>query len=284
MRARYYSPDMRRFINADIVAGTITNAVTLNRYAYANANPAMNIDPLGLSGWDWLKKAGSAVGNFFKDTGEALSNAVEWVVDKVVVKPIETGKKVVDYIAMDLGEDIVEHIVEPVIEFGKKATDYIATDLGEDIVEYVAKPISDFIGNSISFIGDMKDVVINNIDASAGISIGIGFSQKINGVGVEAISRMDIVGIQLNDGELKTGHIGRSALAVGIGSVTVGPQSDTYEDFGINTREVSNPYYYNVGRSGGQAAAFVIGYHYDYSVSFSGMKDDFLNVVEKYFK
>ena len=48
MRARYYSPDMRRFINADIVAGTITNAVTLNRYAYANANPAMFIDPLGL--------------------------------------------------------------------------------------------------------------------------------------------------------------------------------------------------------------------------------------------
>ena len=48
MRARYYSPDMKRFINADIVAGTITNAATLNRYAYANANPVMFIDPLGL--------------------------------------------------------------------------------------------------------------------------------------------------------------------------------------------------------------------------------------------
>lgn len=49
MRARYYSPEMRRFINADIVAGEISNAVTLNRYAYANANPVMNIDPSGLS-------------------------------------------------------------------------------------------------------------------------------------------------------------------------------------------------------------------------------------------
>ena len=49
MRARYYSPEMRRFINADIVAGEISNAVTLNRYAYANANPVSNIDPLGLS-------------------------------------------------------------------------------------------------------------------------------------------------------------------------------------------------------------------------------------------
>ena len=48
MRARYYSPELRRFINADIIAGKITNAITLNRYAYANANPVSNIDPFGL--------------------------------------------------------------------------------------------------------------------------------------------------------------------------------------------------------------------------------------------
>lgn len=49
MRARYYCPDLRRFINADIIAGDITNAITLNRYAYANGNPVSNIDPFGLS-------------------------------------------------------------------------------------------------------------------------------------------------------------------------------------------------------------------------------------------
>ena len=52
MRARYYSPDMRRFINADIVAGAITNAVTLNRFAYANGNPVSFVDPFGLSADD----------------------------------------------------------------------------------------------------------------------------------------------------------------------------------------------------------------------------------------
>ena len=40
---------MRRFVNADIVSGEITNAITLNRYAYANGNPVSNIDPFGLS-------------------------------------------------------------------------------------------------------------------------------------------------------------------------------------------------------------------------------------------
>ena len=48
MRARYYSPEMKRFINADIIPGKLSNAITLNRFAYANANPAMNVDPTGL--------------------------------------------------------------------------------------------------------------------------------------------------------------------------------------------------------------------------------------------
>ena len=49
MRARYYSPEMRRFINADIIPGEISNAVTLNRFAYANGNPVSFVDPFGLS-------------------------------------------------------------------------------------------------------------------------------------------------------------------------------------------------------------------------------------------
>ena len=49
MRTRYYSPVIKRFINADIISGDISNAITLNRFAYANGNPVSFVDPFGLS-------------------------------------------------------------------------------------------------------------------------------------------------------------------------------------------------------------------------------------------
>lgn len=49
MRARYYSPDLKRFINRDVVSGNIEESQTFNRYAYVNGNPISYIDPFGLS-------------------------------------------------------------------------------------------------------------------------------------------------------------------------------------------------------------------------------------------
>ena len=81
MRARYYSPEMKRFINADIVAGEISNAVTLNRFAYANGNPVSFVDPFGLS---------AERGTFSKaleneNTGSGFSSFIDFICDTIGV-------------------------------------------------------------------------------------------------------------------------------------------------------------------------------------------------------
>jgi RHS repeat-associated protein len=75
MRARYYSPAMKRFVNADIIPGEISNAITLNRFAYANGNPVSFVDPIGLS---FLLTLGLiALGAVIGGTVSAVSSAVE---------------------------------------------------------------------------------------------------------------------------------------------------------------------------------------------------------------
>ncbi len=48
MRARYYNPDISRFINQDVLRGTPSASQSLNRYAYCQGNPVNQIDPFGL--------------------------------------------------------------------------------------------------------------------------------------------------------------------------------------------------------------------------------------------
>ena len=100
MRARYYSPDMRRFINADIIAGKISNAVTLNRYAYANGNPVSNVDPFGLAAENkngsckqidreeyinaYMSNTGNALYKLLKTWGFSLTKSVDAAESKCI--------------------------------------------------------------------------------------------------------------------------------------------------------------------------------------------------------
>lgn len=61
-RARYYHPAIRRFLNQDVMLGSITNSASMNRFAYANGNPVSLIDPFGLMAQDEMPGYWSQVG------------------------------------------------------------------------------------------------------------------------------------------------------------------------------------------------------------------------------
>ena len=61
MRQRYYNTDIKRFINSDILTGSIDNSQSLNRYSYVQGNPVSYTDPFGLS----------PMSGFFSGTGLA---------------------------------------------------------------------------------------------------------------------------------------------------------------------------------------------------------------------
>ena len=59
--ARFYNPEVGRFITADTIKGKIENPQTLNRYAYTLNNPMKYVDPDGhevivVINWDLVKK------------------------------------------------------------------------------------------------------------------------------------------------------------------------------------------------------------------------------------
>lgn len=47
MRARFYSPEIRRFVNRDVLLGDVMVTNALNRFAYVNGNPVSLVDPKG---------------------------------------------------------------------------------------------------------------------------------------------------------------------------------------------------------------------------------------------
>jgi len=47
LRARYYSPELTRFLTRDTYEGTLTDPLSQNRYLYARGNPVIYVDPSG---------------------------------------------------------------------------------------------------------------------------------------------------------------------------------------------------------------------------------------------
>ena len=118
MRARYYSPDMKRFVNADIVAGAISNAITLNRFAYANGNPVSFIDPFGLSVWSWIEEKYNDAKEWVADTYNDAKDAVVETYNDAKQAIVDTYNEVTDWAV-----DTYNNVKEDIQNYDKNNTD-----------------------------------------------------------------------------------------------------------------------------------------------------------------
>jgi RHS repeat-associated protein len=82
MGARQYQPSLGRFTTPDSYAGDLTRTLTLNRYAYGNADPVSVFDPDGHWGFslgdvgDWLSDGWNAVRDTASDGWNAIRDTV----------------------------------------------------------------------------------------------------------------------------------------------------------------------------------------------------------------
>ncbi|MBQ7338770.1 MAG: hypothetical protein IJW40_10005 [Clostridia bacterium] len=146
--------------------------------------------------------------------------------------------------------------------------------------------LKEFCKNYFEICKYLREIEQEHVVIEIELCFGIGFSTEFGGVGLELISRMDIAGAQYTNGEVKTGHFGKSAADITILGMTFGPQRTTFEPWNMTNpkeRIVNDPTYFDAGVSAGGAVAFGVGVHFNVSVSVLGLITDYAEYFyEKY--
>ncbi len=92
-RARYYDSELGRFISRDSHEGTLTDAPSLNRYAYTHGNPLRYVDPDGhqIAGPCGSQSASPQCHIVMKELGVSGASTVEGTVKVAATTAVTTG-------------------------------------------------------------------------------------------------------------------------------------------------------------------------------------------------
>jgi RHS repeat-associated protein len=150
--ARFYSPGLGVFTGFDTYAGSAANPITMNRYLYANANPATLIDPSGHCGLNPFDGS-----NCFSDGLGGLGN-----VGATVVKGAATVAAA-PYDMVDSG----------VTYFAPGFQNTVVNNLGplRGTWDAVSSPVALAEGTVVGFVDGARDVTNETVD---GIQTSVG--------------------------------------------------------------------------------------------------------------
>ena len=187
MRSRYYNPEIKRFINQDILTGNIGNSASLNRYSYVEGNPISYTDPFGLSPFsyftdkikpnisvhtalDALGCIPGPVGTFFDLTNAGLYFAEgDWKsgTESIIfaIPGMDLGGKGTKFIMKGTkAGKIVGNILKGVDFVGNVAAAFITADrFGNNVAGMIDKYMVNEAAASWDTVGEVGDLLVSGL-------------------------------------------------------------------------------------------------------------------------
>ena len=190
MRARYYNPETKRFINQDVLLGSIDQGQSLNRFAYVNGSPVSAIDPLGQ---DWVDGFINVVDNLPGASGPCGSLTPEQKQEshrqtRALLNDLaKTVPESIDYANKNINEPVIKDLPgvaweypgqvfnewkesSDLLEFGLNVTSlttYLKAGVKSSIiVDTKQGEISEDMGKNLA---QLADLIINCLSIKSGI-------------------------------------------------------------------------------------------------------------------